>query len=269
MDLTITKEQLNEIFINSNNKNKYAFIVGKNKRGYVFSNLQKSPHMLVASSVGKGNSLFIHTFLCSLLQYNSTKDLQVLLIDPFRIEFNIYKNCPHVVGKRVFSKSDEVLYVLEATKTEMERRFELFVKKHVKNIEEYNKTSNTKLPRIVVAVEHLHYFVDSTDTSKKIFKIIKEFLYLARAAGIHIVLSTTRLVSNVIDKEIINNTPTIICYGTKQKQDSILVLGKAGAEKLEVREFFYKNDIHYKYIQKFSFPYISDEDIVEMAKSVK
>jgi len=115
----------------------------------------------------------------------------------------------------------------------MERRYEIFAGKGVRNISLYkeNQTKEDKnLPYIVVVVDELAdlMMVAQQDVEGAIMRIAQ----LSRAAGIHLILATQRPSVNVITGVIKANFPARISFKVASKVDSRTVLDVNGAEKL-------------------------------------
>jgi DNA segregation ATPase FtsK/SpoIIIE-like protein len=67
--------------------NQLAFLVGKTADGQIVtSDLAKLPHLLVAGSTGSGKTVFLYSFIVSLLQQFGSDSLSLLLIDPKQTE---------------------------------------------------------------------------------------------------------------------------------------------------------------------------------------
>src|SRR3990172_4679367 len=76
-----------------------AFALGRAVSGApVFANIGKMPHLLIAGSTGSGKSIAIHSLITSLLFKNGPADMQLILIDPKRVELSIYEGIPHLVS---------------------------------------------------------------------------------------------------------------------------------------------------------------------------
>jgi len=116
---------------------------------------------------------------------------------------------------------------------EMERRYEVFAEKGVRNIAAYKDKEgedDENLPYIVVVVDELAdlMMVAQQDVEGAIMRIAQ----LSRAAGIHMILATQRPSVNVITGVIKANLPARISFKVASKVDSRTVLDTNGAEKL-------------------------------------
>lgn len=200
------------------------------------SRLEKAPHMLVAGSTGSGKSVCLNALLISWIYKASPDDLRLILIDPKQVEFTPYNNLPHLLIPNVITSTEKALNALGWCIDEMERRYSLFSKYGVRNIEEYNDTSEVKSQ----LAEHLYYIaiiVDElndlmTQAKKEFEEKIMRLTQKARAAGIHLVLATQRPSVDVITGTIKNNLPTRIAFAVQSFADSKTIIGESGAENL-------------------------------------
>lgn len=198
--------------------------------------LEKAPHLLVAGSTGSGKSVCLNSMLISWVFKASPDDVRLILIDPKQVEFTPYNNLPHLLIPKVITSTEQALCALTWSIDEMERRYSLFSKFGVRNIEEYNDLGEVKsrfaehLPYIVVVVDEL---ADLMSQSKKDFEEkIMRLTQKSRAAGIHLVLATQRPSVDVITGTIKNNLPSRIAFAVSSYNDSKTIIGEAGAENL-------------------------------------
>ena len=198
--------------------------------------LEKAPHLLVAGSTGSGKSVCLNAMLISWIFKASPDDVRLILIDPKQVEFTPYNNLPHLLIPKVITSTEQALCALSWSIDEMERRYSLFSKFAVRNIEEYNDLGEVKtriaehLPYIVVVVDEL---ADLMSQSKKDFEEkIMRLTQKSRAAGIHLVLATQRPSVDVITGTIKNNLPSRIAFAVSSFADSKTIIGESGAENL-------------------------------------
>ncbi len=192
------------------------------------------PHMLVAGATGAGKSVCINTLLISLLYKASPDDVRLILIDPKRVEMNVYAGIPHLMIDEIVCDVDKAIRALNWAITEMNRRITFLEANKFRNIEDYNedclKSGNQKMPRLVIVVDEL---ADLMALGKKAVEdSINRIARLARAVGIHLILATQRPSVDVISGTIKNNLPTRIAFRVTAGPDSRTVLDAGGAEKL-------------------------------------
>jgi S-DNA-T family DNA segregation ATPase FtsK/SpoIIIE len=198
----------------------------------IVTDLARMPHLLIAGSTGSGKTVCINCIISSLL-YNSTpSEMKFVMVDPKRVELQVYNGLPHLVMP-IITNPKKAAPALNWVITEMERRYEVFAEKGVRNIGAYKERrteEDEKMPYIVVIVDELAdlMMVAQQDVEAAIMRIAQ----LSRAAGIHMILATQRPSVNVITGVIKANLPARISFKVTSKVDSRTVLDTNGAEKL-------------------------------------
>jgi len=217
--------------------NPLSFVLGKDINGdIIFCNLDKMPHVLVAGSTGSGKSVCLNTMLLSMCYKAGPQDLRLILVDPKMVEFSTYNGLPHLLIPEVIIGKDLTINALDWSIKEMERRYALFAKNHVVNINEYNKLEmvkskkEDKLPYIVIVVDELADLM--LEAKREIEDRIAKLAAKARAAGLHLVLATQRPSVDVITGTVKANLPSRIAFALTNYMDSKTVLDGGGAEKL-------------------------------------
>ena len=217
--------------------NPLSFVLGKDINGdIIFCNLDKMPHVLVAGSTGSGKSVCLNTMLLSMCYKAGPEDLRLILVDPKMVEFSTYSGLPHLLIPEVITNKDMTINALDWCIKEMERRYALFAKTHVVNINEFNKSDavkskrEQKLPFIVVVVDELADLM--LEAKREIEDRIAKLAAKARASGIHLVLATQRPSVDVITGTVKTNLPSRIAFALTNYMDSKTVLDGGGAEKL-------------------------------------
>lgn len=118
--------------------------------------IAKTPHALIAGATGSGKSVCINSILMSLLYKNHPEELRLLLIDPKMVELAPYNDLPHLVSP-VITDVKAATQSLKWAVEEMERRYKLFAKYHVRNITAFNKKASyeQRMPKIVIVIDEL------------------------------------------------------------------------------------------------------------------
>ncbi len=231
---TIYMREVLESDLFKNASSPLTLILGKDIVGNPFiTDLKKLPHLLIAGTTGSGKSVGLNSMILSLLYKNSPDTLKLIMIDPKMIEFSIYNDIPHLLTP-VITKPMEAINALANMVIEMERRYLLMADSKTKNIENYNKKSETThyepFPYIVIIIDEL---ADLMMTSGKEVEIsIARIAQKARACGIHLIVATQRPSVDIITGLIKANLPSRISYKVGQKVDSKIILDSMGAESL-------------------------------------
>ena len=213
---------------------------------FVFD-LAKAPHLLVAGATGQGKSVGLNAIITSLLYKKHPSQLKFVLVDPKKVELNIYSKLErHFLAKManeeeaIITDVQHVVNTLHSLTIEMEERYDLLKKAHTRNIKEYNHKFTKRelnpekghrfLPYIVVIIDE---FADLIMTAgKEVEMPIARIAQLARAVGIHMIVATQRPSTNIITGVIKANFPTRIAFKVASMIDSRTILDSPGANHL-------------------------------------
>ncbi|MBE6299848.1 MAG: DNA translocase FtsK [Bacteroidales bacterium] len=222
--------------------------LGKTISNEVFMiDLAKMPHVLVAGATGQGKSVGLNAIITSLLYKKHPSQLKLVLIDPKKVEFNIYSDIEkHFLAKNpeteeaIITDIPKVVNTLKSLTKEMDNRYSLLQKAHARNIKEYNAkfiarqlsplNGHYYMPYIVVIVDE---FGDLIMTAGKEVELpIARIAQLARAVGIHMIIATQRPSTNIITGVIKANFPARIAFKVSAMVDSRTILDCPGANQL-------------------------------------
>lgn len=199
-----------------------------------YFDIAKMPHLLIAGATGMGKSVCINSILTSLLYRASPEECKLILIDPKKVELNIYNGLPHLLVP-VVSNPKKAAGTLNWACLEMERRFELIEDVGVRDIAGYNEVTKNDpdreyLPKIVIIIDELADLMMTApdDVENSICRLAQK----ARAAGMHLIIGTQRPSVDVITGLIKANIPSRIAFTVASQIDSRTILDIAGAEKL-------------------------------------
>ena len=197
----------------------------------VIEDLAKMPHMLIAWTTWSWKSVWMNTFLISLMYQNSPKELKFIMIDPKMVELSWYNWCPHLLTP-VITDADKALASLKWWVSEMMRRYTECKEKGYRNIQEYNENEETKMPKIVIVIDELADLMMRWDLKKETENAIARIAQMARAVWIHLIIATQKPTVNVITWLIKSNIPTRICFTVQSSMDSRVVLDAVWWESL-------------------------------------
>ncbi len=206
-----------------------TFALGRDVAGNpMFADLAKMPHLLVAGATGTGKTIALNNLIISLLYRNFPETLKLILIDPKRVELTTYDSIPYLLAP-VVVQADKAVSSLRWAVSEMERRFEVLQESGQRDINAYNN-SNQRLPYIVIVIDELADLMASH--GREVEATIVRLAQMARAVGIHLVVSTQRPSVEVITGLIKANITSRMTFQVASQVDSRTVLDMAGAEKL-------------------------------------
>jgi S-DNA-T family DNA segregation ATPase FtsK/SpoIIIE len=265
-------------------------MLGKDTEGRPFvADLAKTPHLLVGGTTGSGKSVGINAMLVSLLMTRTPEELRLILVDPKMLEFELYKEIPHLLHP-VVTNATLASKVLAWACEEMDRRYRMLGDWQVRNIENFNAKVETesadwsaekarqyypdwpegsllpvprKLPYIVVVIDELAdlMMVAGKDVETSIARIAQK----ARASGIHLIGATQRPSADVITGLIRSNMPSRLAYQVRTAAESRIILDAMGANAL-----LGKGDLLFvppgvSALTRIHGPFLSDEEVQRVA----
>ena len=221
---------------------------GKNISNETFTvDLVKMPHLLMAGATGQGKSVGLNVILTSLIYKKHPSEVKFILVDPKKVELNIYNKIErHYLARlpnseeSIITDNKKVIYTLNSLCIEMDNRYELLKNAMCRNIREYNYKYKSRklnpdnghrfLPYIVLVVDEFADLIMSA--GKEVETPIARLAQLARAIGIHLIIATQRPSVNVITGIIKANFPARIAFRVTSKIDSRTILDVSGADQL-------------------------------------
>lgn len=209
--------------------------LGRDVNGrYIVGDLAKMPHLLIAGATGSGKSVCLNGIIATFLLTKSPDDLRMIMIDPKMVELAGYEGVPHLQSP-VVTEMNKVVSALRAVLREMERRYQLFSRLGVRNIDGYELRRSTeptleKMPYMVVIIDELSDLMMTTPD--EVETILVRLAQMARATGIHLLIATQRPSVDVLTGLIKANVPARIAFAVTSVIDSRVILDVAGAERL-------------------------------------
>ncbi|MFQ5409687.1 MAG: FtsK/SpoIIIE domain-containing protein, partial [Anaerolineales bacterium] len=169
---------------------------------------------------------------CLLLR-NTPDELKLLMIDPKRVELTNYNGIPHLLSPVVVDL-ERVVASLKWVTREMDMRYTKFASAGARNIQDFNRRAvaggEAKLPYLIVVIDELAdlMMLAPDETEKTITRLAQ----MARATGIHVIISTQRPSVDVVTGLIKANFPARISFAVASAVDSRVILDSPGAERL-------------------------------------
>ena len=242
-------------------------IIGRDLNGKdVVEDLVQISNILVAGTTGTGKSNLLNTFIVDTIYNSNSEEVKMILIDTRIINFQRFNNIPHLFIPAI-TDPKKACEVMAWTLKECMNRNELFAKNNAKNIEEYNETVQSKLPRIIVFIEDLCDLMayEKEDVEESLIEIVK----ISRKVGIHLIISTYRTSTEIITGRIKANIPTRLTFKLPSRVDSRTVIDKSGAEKLLPYGDALFIKVEEREPRRIQAPYISDEEIEKIIDEIK
>jgi S-DNA-T family DNA segregation ATPase FtsK/SpoIIIE len=275
---TIALREIIEAQEFANSASKLTLAMGRDLHGRIrVTDLASMPHLLIAGSTGTGKSVFINSLMMSILYKATPDEVKMVLVDPKRLELNLYEGIPHLIAPVVTDPKIASNVLRNATR-EMENRLKLLAQRGVRNIDQYNRTfqkqqplslfenapesEHKPLPYLMIIIDELAdlMMVDTNNVEESITRLAQ----MARAVGIHLILATQRPSVDVITGLIKANFPARISFRVASKVDSRTILDSNGSESL-----LGKGDMLYlpagsARLHRIHGPLVSEDEIVSV-----
>lgn len=213
--------------------------LGKDFSGnIVYININDMPHILIGGATNSGKSSCLNSIIISLLMKVKPSQVRFIMMDPKMVELNIYNGIPHLLAP-VVTNPKKAASILSWAVDEMKNRFKILVENNCKSIEEYNYMAHKDgskgleikpLPYILIFIDELAdlMMVAASEVEDNICRIAQ----LARAVGIHLIVSTQKPIVKIVTGLIKTNIPSRISFKVTDYTDSRVILDFGGAEKL-------------------------------------
>ncbi len=172
-------------------------------------------HVLTAGMTGAGKTMLLRTLALSLALKNRQSQLQLLIIDPetaaSRKSYAILEPLsflPHMLAG-ISYRLEEAVETLEFLRGEMA----------------YRRQQETTTPTIVVLIDKADHLLEAGQ--RPVSDALTELLQYGAAAGIHLVLSTERPETAVLDNVLRANLPVRLVGQTRTPQEAQAAAGMA------------------------------------------
>lgn len=214
-----------------------TFGIGKDISGNsILADISDMPHLLVAGATGSGKSVCINSILMSILTRARPDQVKMILVDPKRVELNLYADIPHLITP-VVTNAKQAATALAWAVGEMEDRFQVLSEVGARNIRQYNEIVSKEKEQEVQQMPYMLIVIDELAdlmmvAAGEVEDAICRIAQLARAVGIHLIVATQRPSTDIITGLIKANIIHRIAFAVGSQIDSRVILDTPGAEKL-------------------------------------
>ena len=270
-------------------QSRLTMALGKDIAGApIVADLADMLHLLVAGATGSGKSVCLNSIICSLLFKATPEEVRLLMIDPKRVELSVYDGIPHLLAP-VITDPKKASGYLRWVVEEMENRYRLFQIAGARNIAQYNDMvksgdleqflpdqeteaeAEAPLPRalsyVVVIVDELADLM--MVAQREVEDAIARLAFMARAAGIHLLIATQRPSVDILTGIIKANIPSRIAFAVSSQVDSRIILDTAGAERLLGKGDMLFHPVGLPKPVRIQGAYISDEEVAALVDFVR
>lgn len=185
--------------------------------------IDRAPHVLIAGSTGSGKSVALNTLISSLALRYTSQELRLSMIDPKRVELAQFSALPHMARPTATTTADAAELLRDALGA-IEERYKLMQARGVRD------SDALRLPRHVIVIDELADLI--LQDRQAVEPLIVRIAQIGRAAGYHLIVATQRPSADVLTGLISANIPCRVALKVTKYTESVVILGKAGAEKL-------------------------------------
>lgn len=204
----------------------YKDVLKKRKEGTILLGLSRkgvecidfkevvNPHIMLGGMSGMGKSNAMNVILTQLLELEA----ELYLIDPKRVEFNIYENVSKVKG---LAKDVATGTKLAHQVTEILKERETVLDRYgFQNIHAYNSFADDPLPYIFLVVDEFSDF----EGIRIFWECIGAIARKGRALGVHLIMATQRPSADVLPPAIKANMGIKIAFRVSTLGNSKILL---------------------------------------------
>ena len=184
--------------------------------------LCKLPHLLIAGSGSDGQQNLLETMIASISEVRTPDEVQFILVDIDGNSFDKHSNSEYLMEDGLIKDYGVLFEALEWLDNEIFRRYCLFSNTQCRGIVEYNRQADDKLPYLVLMVKDIVpiQMARGKDFETYLCKIAAK----ARAAGIHIILASSKASTEIITGIVKNSMPAKIAFKTDSELQSRIII---------------------------------------------
>jgi S-DNA-T family DNA segregation ATPase FtsK/SpoIIIE len=183
----------------------------------LYTDLLACNHILIAGSAGSGKSTLIDGLMHSAMFLKTAPTFY--LIDPKRVDLRKYRNV-RLVARRV-TEAEDAIAVLNDVLEVIEDRY--------KEMEKQDRVLTIRNDIYVVIDEVADLILTH---GKEVTPLIQRIAQIGRAAKVHLIMATQTVLASILSTPIKNNFDCIVGLRTATANQSRVIIGINGCEKL-------------------------------------
>ena len=211
-------------------KTPLTIMAGIDKEGRVRQyDLAMAGGVLVCGKVGSGKSNFVRQTLSSIMLHSTPDEAKFVVYSPaVDVEFHYLKGSPYLY-KDLLSKEEETLTVLAELKSEIDRRWKLFLEREVYNISDFNSIADEKekLPYLLVTLMEAESLL--CNKYDEVIELLVSLTTRGRVTGVILLETTYNARADIVPQRLKANLPCVIAYSLGNSVDSLIAIGTEGA----------------------------------------
>lgn len=212
------------------------YLAGVTPDGEVYrSDLSEAPHMLVGGATGGGKTVFLYSLILNFIEQKGEDNVEFALVDPKETDFIFFDALPNLIRDDVITDSEDAANLFEwLVEEEIPRRKQLLRESVCRDIGEYNEQNpdNTMKPIVVIIDEYSDLLQQLGEDADETEDNVRRIAQIARAQGVHLVVSTQRPSHEAIDTDLRANLDTRVAFRLPKQSDSRILIDEGGAEEL-------------------------------------
>ena len=248
-------------------KTPLTIMAGIDKEGRVRQyDLAMAGGVLVCGGVASGKSNFVRQALSSIMLHSTPDEAKFVVYSPaVDVEFHYLKGSPYLY-KDILSKEEETLNVLAELKSEIDRRWKMFLERAVYSVSEFNSIANEKekLPYLLVVLNEAESLL--YNKYDEVIELLASLTTRGRATGVILLQTTHNARADIVPQRLKNNLSGVITFRLNNEIDSMIAIATEKARHLLVSECLIKW-VDSPEPTKIKTPYINDTDIAKMVDS--
>ena len=212
----------------------------------LFRDMLRQPHLLIAGATGSGKSVVINGIIHELLVNQFPNEAQLILVDPKRVELNMYRRCPHCL-----------IYASEpADMADALRKALRLIDERYTELAAQGKRKWTQ-GHVYIIIDEL---ADLMLTQKQTVQpLLQRIAQVGRAAAVHLIAATQCPLAQVIPTPIKCNFDSRVGLRTRSAGDARNIMGQPGCELLpRYGQGYYMTP---EGLEKINIPYIDDDEL--------